>query len=215
LKRTGEIGSRNAPGPAIPRAVLSASLEPAAIQTQGVDGADAPSFAEVYEQCFGLAWRNIRRLGVPDAEVDDAVQEVFMIVHRRLGEFQGRAALRTWVCAIVTRVASDHRRTLRRKSPHAGGSVDADTLPDERARDPHDSAVREESVRRLHRLLDALDDDKREVFVLAELEQMSGPEIAETLGENVNTISARLRAARREFELLVSREQARDEWRLR
>lgn len=209
----GEMGSRNVLGPAILPAVLEASLDPASIH--GATAPPAPSFAEVYDQCFGLAWRNIRRLGVPDAEVDDAMQEVFMIVHRRLHEFQGRAALRPWVCAIVTRVASDHRRALRRKSPHAGASVDADTLPDERARDPHDSAVREEGVRRLHRMLDALDDEKRAVFVLAELEQMSAPEIAEALQENVNTVYARLRAARREFEQLVAREQARDGWRLR
>ncbi len=195
--------------------MLSASLNPASLPTAGAHREAAPSFLEVYDQCFDLAWRNLRRLGVPEAQVDDAVQEVFMIVHRRLGEFEGRASLRAWVCAIVTRVASDHRRTLRRKSPRADASVDADTLPDEQARDPHDSAVREEGVRRLHRLLDELADDKRAVFVLAELEQLSAPEIAESLGENVNTIYARLRAARREFEQLVAREQARDTWRLR
>jgi RNA polymerase sigma-70 factor, ECF subfamily len=174
-----------------------------------------PTFAEVYDECFDLAWRNLRRLGVPEAQVDDAVQEVFMIVHRRLPEFEGRASLRAWVCAIVTRVASDHRRTLRRKSPHVGASVDADTLPDEGAPDPHENAVREEGVRLLHALLDQLDDDKRAVFVLAELEQMTAPEIAESLAENVNTIYARLRAARAEFEQLVARAQARDNWRLR
>jgi len=195
--------------------VLSASLDPAALPSPTAGVAGPPSFAEVYDQCFDLAWRNLRRLGVPDAQVDDAVQEVFVIVHRRLGEFEGRASLRAWVCAIVTRVASDHRRALRRKSPPADASVDADSLPDEGARDPYDSALREEGVRRLHRLLDELTGDKRVVFVLAELEQMSAPEIAEALGENVNTISARLRAARREFEQLVAREQARDEWRLR
>ncbi len=194
--------------------MLSVSLDPAAIDAAPRVAA-APSFEEVYEQCFDLAWRNIRRLGVPDAQVADAVQDVFMIVHRRLGELDGRPSLRAWVCAIVTRIASDHRRTLRRKSPHADASVEADTLPDEGARDPYDSALREEGVRRLHQLLDALDDEKRAVFVLAELEQMSAPEIAESLGENVNTVYARLRAARREFELLVTREQARDTWRLR
>jgi RNA polymerase sigma-70 factor (ECF subfamily) len=109
----------------------------------------------------------------------------------------------------------DPRRTHRRKGSRADGSVDTDALPDERARDPHDNAVHEEGVRRLHRLLDQLADDKRAVFVLAELEQMSAPEIAEALGENVNTIYARLRAARREFEQMVSRDQARDAWRLR
>jgi RNA polymerase sigma-70 factor, ECF subfamily len=201
--------------------VLSASPDPAATQTTGAPGYEGgaspgpPSFMEVYDQCFDLAWRNIRRLGVPDAQVDDAVQDVFIIVHRRLGELQAQTSLRAWVCAIVTRVASDHRRALRRKGSHADASVDADTLPDKGGGDPYDSALREEGVRRLHRLLDALDDEKRVVFVLAELEQMSAPEIAESLAENVNTIYARLRAARREFEQLVAREEARDNWRLR
>lgn len=212
---SGEMGSRSAPRPALPWAVLSASFGPAAIQAPIADAADLPSFEEIYDQCFNLAWRNLRRLGVPDAEVDDAVQEVFMIVHRRLGTLRARAALRTWICGIVTRVAADHRRTLRRKSPHGDASVDVDALPDDPTRDPHESAVRAEGVRRLHRLLDQLDDDKRTVFVLAELEQMSAPEIAEALGANVNTVYARLRAARREFEQMVSREGARDGWRLR
>jgi RNA polymerase sigma-70 factor (ECF subfamily) len=196
--------------------MLAASVDSAPLSgPPPATGGRATPFEEVYDQCFDLAWRNIRRLGVPEAQVDDAVQEVFMIVHRRLPEFEGRSSLKTWVCAIVTRVASDHRRGLRRKGAHQSGAVDADTVADERSRDPHESAVRQEGVRRLHRLLDQLDDDKRTVLVLAELEQLSAPEIAEALGENVNTIYARLRAARREFEQSVAREQARDTWRLR
>jgi RNA polymerase sigma-70 factor (ECF subfamily) len=178
----------------------------------------APSFEAIYEEHFDLVWRNIRRLGVPEAGVDDAVQEVFLVVHRRLGAFEGRSALKTWIFAIVARVASDHRRALRRKSPHtrsADAAVDADTVADEHALDPHERAARLEGVRLLHRMLDELDDEKRTVLVLAELEGMSAPEIAEALGENVNTIYARLRAARREFEVAVARERARDAWRLR
>jgi RNA polymerase sigma-70 factor (ECF subfamily) len=179
--------------------------------------AEVPAFEAVYEQHFDLVYRNVRRLGVPDAGVDDAVQEVFLVVHRRLGEFEGRSSLRTWVFAIVAHVARDCRRTLRRKSPHLrtpDSAVDADTVPDERA-DPHARTERSEGVRLLHRVLDALDDDKRAVLVMAELEQMSAPEIAEVLGENVNTIYARLRAARRDFDEAAQRERARDEWRLR
>jgi RNA polymerase sigma-70 factor, ECF subfamily len=210
------MSTRIARGPAIEPGVLSPSADPAPPATPRVAGeAPPPSFGEVYEECFDFVFRTLRRLGVPHAEVDDAVQQVFLIVHRRLGEFQPRATVRTWVHAIVTRVAADHRRTLRRKSPQRGPTIDTDTLPDERARDPHDHAVREEGVRRLHRLLDGLSDDKRTVFVLAELEQLTAPEIAEILEENVNTVYARLRAARRDFELMIAREQTRDEWRLR
>jgi RNA polymerase sigma-70 factor (ECF subfamily) len=176
-----------------------------------------PAFEAVYTAYFDVVWRNLRRLGVPEAQIDDAVQEVFLVVHRRLDEFVRHASLKTWVCAIVARVASDHRRALRRKSPHtrsSGAAVDADTLPDERD-DPQACAERHEGVRLLHRLLDQLDDDKRAVLVLAELEELTVPEIAEALGENVNTIYARLRTARRDFELATQRERARDAWRLR
>jgi RNA polymerase sigma-70 factor, ECF subfamily len=202
--------------------VLSASLHarvetPTAPPRAAVDGA-RPSFEALYDEHFALVWRTLRRLGVPEAQVEDAAQEVFLVVHRRLGDFEGRSSLKTWVCAIVARVASDARRALRRKSPHtrsAEAAVDADTVADERAPDAHDRTVRNEGVRLLHRLLDALDDDKRAVLVLAELEQMPVAEIAEALGENVNTVYARLRTARREFEQAALRERARDERRLR
>ena len=177
-----------------------------------------PPFEVIYNEHFDLVFRNIRRLGVPEALIDDAVQEVFLVVYRRLGQFEGRSSLKTWIFSIVTRVASDHRRSLRRKSPHlrnADSAVDADDIADERAEGPHERMERLEGVQLLHRLLDEIDDDKRIVLVLAELEGMTVPEIADTLGENLNTIYARLRAARREFEQAVMRERARDTWRLR
>ena len=205
------------PPATLPSVTLASTHAAADPPLSRVDAACPPSFEAAYDQCFDLVYRNIRRLGVPDAQVDDAVQEVFLVVHRRLGEFEGRSSLKTWVCAIVARVARDARRSVRRKSPHArnaDAAVDADTVPDDRD-GPHERAVRSEGVRVLHRLLDALDDDKRAVLVLAELEQMSAPEIAEALGENVNTIYARLRAARREFDEAAQHERARDTWRLR
>ncbi|MEO7329352.1 MAG: sigma-70 family RNA polymerase sigma factor [Minicystis sp.] len=179
---------------------------------------ERPTFDVLYEAHFDFVWRNLRRLGVLDAQVDDAAQEVFLVVHRRLADFEGRSSIKTWLFAILVRVVSDCRRSLRRKSPHArspGGAVDADTIADEAAESAHDRVAHAEGVRVLHRLLDELDDDKRAVFVLAELEQMSAPEIAESLGQNLNTVYARLRAARRDFEQAALRERTRDTWRLR
>ncbi len=205
-------------------AALQVSARPEG--ASGIHGADAgagarlealPSFEQVYDQYFDLVFRNIRRLGVPEAMIDDGVQEVFLVVHRRLGDFEGRSSLKTWVLSIVARVAKDCRRSVRRKSPHllGEGPVDADALPDVKRIDPQASAERAEAIRVLHRVLDTLDDDKRAVLVMAELEQQTAAEIASILGENGNTIQARLRAARREFEQAVLRERARDEWRLR
>lgn len=175
-------------------------------------------FEDVYEEHFDFVWRNVRRLGVDAALVDDAVQEVFITVHRRLAEFEGRSSMRTWLFGIVARVASGSRRSHRRKSPHARPgvpSIDPDAVADESAVGPHEAAARNEGVRVLHELLGELSDEKREVFVLAELERMTAPEIAEATSANVNTVYARLRAARQDFEQAVARHNARDVWRLR
>jgi RNA polymerase sigma-70 factor (ECF subfamily) len=113
------------------------------------------------------------------------------------------------------RVARDHRRTTRRKSPQAragSDAIDPETLSANDA-SPQERAARTEAVHLLYGLLDELEDDRREVFVLAELEQMSAPEIAEALEMNVNTVYTRLRAARADFESGVARHRARDDWR--
>lgn len=165
----------------------------------------APAFADVYEQHFDFVWRSARRLGVSALHVDDVVQEVFLVVHRRLSEFEARSSLKTWLFAITRRIVSDYRRSARRKpsepissEPEAHESSAADA-----------QLTRNEDARLLYSLLDELDPEKREVFVLAELEQTSGPEIAAALGENLNTVYARLRAARAAFEAAVARHQAR------
>jgi RNA polymerase sigma-70 factor (ECF subfamily) len=88
-----------------------------------------------------------------------------------------------------------------------------DAVGDEARLGPHERAAEREAVRQLHAILDELDDEKRAVFVLAELEQMTVPEIAEAVEANLNTVYSRLRAARREFEQAVARHRARDEWR--
>lgn len=170
------------------------------------------AFEDVYRAELGFVWRSAKRLGLRDAGLDDAVQEVFVVVHRRLAEFEGRSSLRTWLFGITLRVVRDHRRSARRRDP--GPPVDPDTL---RANGggPAESAEKAEAVRLLHALLDELDDERREVFVMAELEQMPMPEIAEALGINVNTAYARLRTARHEFEQALARHRARDMWRLK
>jgi RNA polymerase sigma-70 factor (ECF subfamily) len=146
------------------------------------------------------------------------VQEVFLVVHRKRGEFEGRASLKTWIFRILVRVAADQRRSLRRKSPHlqpGAGAVDPTTLPTDQAAGPHERTALREAGELLHQLLDQLSDDKRAIFVLAELEELPVPEVAETLGINLNTAYARLRSARHDFEKAVKRVQARDGWRVR
>jgi RNA polymerase sigma-70 factor (ECF subfamily) len=174
--------------------------------------AETLSFSATYEANFAFVWRSVRRLGVQEEAVDDVVQETFVIVHRRLAEFEGRSSLKTWIFGIVLRVVRDHRRSRRRKPLSA--AADADALADA-TQGPHERAEKAEAARALHAILDEMDDDKREVFVLAELEQMTAPEIADALSVPLNTVYSRLRAARQAFEASVARWRARDGWRLR
>jgi RNA polymerase sigma-70 factor (ECF subfamily) len=170
-------------------------------------------FDEVYDTHVDFVWRNARRLGVDDAAIDDVVQSVFLVVFRRLDDFEGRSSLKTWIYEVLVRVVREHRRTLRRKSPprvQGGDAVDPATLMAPAEERPDRLADRSAAARIVRELLDELDDDKREVFALAELEGLTLREIAEVLREPPGTIASRLRAARVEFERAANRRRARD-----
>src|SRR5262245_51753387 len=87
-------------------------------------GHRALTLAEVYETQFDFVWRSARRLGVASLHVDDVVQEVFLVVFRRLAEFEGRSSLKTWLFGITRRVVRDHRRSARRKPAEPLGSLE-------------------------------------------------------------------------------------------
>ena len=197
-------------------ALGSATLREPAISA-GQPAEARPTFARLYEEYFAFAWRSARRLGTPEASLDDVVQEMFVVVHQQLPKFEGRSSIKTWMFGIVLNVVRAHRRALRTKHPHAlrpDMRGDPDSLSD-RAAGPLENASNAEAARIVQRLLEALDDDKREVFVLSELEQLSAPEIARVLNLSVNTVYSRLRLARQEFAAAAARHRARDEWRTR
>lgn len=158
------------------------------------------SFDVVYEGHVDFVWRSARRLGVDDAAADDVVQQVFLVVYRQLGAFQKRSSLKTWIFSILLRVVREHRRSLRRKSPHlAHAPVDPDLIADG-AVNPHEALSRAQASQTIDALLDSLEGDKRIVFVMAELEEMTAPEISEATGLSTKAVYSRLRAARTEFE---------------
>ena len=167
-----------------------------------------PEFDTLYDTQVSFVWRNARRLGVADSALDDVVQDVFLVAHRRLIELEQPESLRAWTLSILIRVVRDYRRTLRRKDPHLRSTapvLDPEQIADTRAGNPQEAAEYTDAVRLLHAILNELDDSKREVFVLAELEEMTEREIADALGENANTVHSRIRAARRDFDRAVHR----------
>ncbi len=175
------------------------TMEPATATTEP----GARDFDAIYREHFPFVWRNLRRLGVAEAHVEDAAQEVWVVVHRRLKDFEGRSSVRTWLFGIAMRTASDHRRWRRRKDPRDRDD-DVDAVAS-RAPSPEELTERAQAARALDRLLDAIPEERRAVFVLAELEQMSAPEIAQAIGIPLNTVYSRLRVARAEFETAAQR----------
>ena len=162
------------------------------------------SFEQVYSTYVDFVWRSALRLGVDEAAADDVVQQVFLVVYQRLCTFEGRSTLKTWLFAILLRVAREQRRVLRRKSPHrAHESVDPDLVADG-AVNPHEALSRAEASRMIDVLLNSLDGDKRVVFVMAELEEMTASEISLATGLTPNAVYSRLRAARTDFERAAS-----------
>ena len=167
---------------------------------------DPPPIAAVYDAHYRFVWRCLRSLGVPDAALDDALQDVFVVVQRKLSTFEGRSELRTWLYAIALRIGRRHRSRARAE----GTPLEAEAEEESVASGDGESALEQsERLALARRALDALDDEKREVFVLAQVEQMSAPEIAAITGVSVNTVYSRLRAARSAFTAEVRRIEAR------
>ncbi len=168
------------------------------------DGA-RPVFAEVYREHAGFVWRVLRRLGVHPADVEDACQDVFVVVHRKLPGFEARSSLRTWLYGIALRCAADHRRRGRRHPPAPTAVVE------EAVAASQPEAIAERQARaELDEILDQLDDDKRAVFVLYELEELTMAEVAATVGCPLQTAYSRLYAARTSFEAAVKRRRERE-----
>jgi RNA polymerase sigma-70 factor, ECF subfamily len=164
------------------------------------------SFAQVYDENFRYVWRCLRSLGVPTAQLDDAVQEVFMVVQQKLETFDGAAPVRSWLYAIALRVARrvrratalDARRFLRPRDDEESGDPCHETRI-ELSSDLRVDVEKSERLALARRALDTLDETKREVFVLACIEGMSAPELVGILGIPLNTVYSRLRAARMAF----------------
>jgi len=155
---------------------------------------------EVFAQHGDFVWRSLRRLGVQEADADDALQEVFLVVYRRISEYQDRGLIRAWLFTIARQVASHyHRGAARTEHRHRALVVDA-TSPD-----LEELVARREAEQVVRSFLEELDEPQRLVFFLSDVEGMSAPEIAAALGANLNTVYGRLRLARKRFERAVER----------
>jgi RNA polymerase sigma-70 factor (ECF subfamily) len=146
-----------------------------------------------------FVWRSLRRLGVPDRDVDDASQQVFLVAHRRLAEIASESE-RSFLFQTALRVASEWRRAQKRRCEQSG--IDVRNLPDGTA-SPEELADRRRARALLDRVLAAMPMELRVVFVLFELEEMTMVEIATMANLAPGTVASRLRRARRVFQAAV------------
>lgn len=143
-------------------------------------------------------------MGITHSEVDDLVQEVFVIVQRRLKDYDGRASLRSWVYQIARGVVSNHRRGQQRESRRLrlAGAVDP-----EAPAGPDDAVELAQATLLVQEFLVTLSADQRTVFELCDIEGIPGPDVARSLGVPKNTVYSRLRLARARFALFVAQHQ--------
>lgn len=163
-----------------------------------------PSIDELYRDHVEFAWRTARYLGVSAADAQDVVQEVFIVVHRRLADYEVGSSPRAWIAGITRRVVMHHHRS-RVRTQRREAALDP---PAKSHETPDDTVSRREAEAFLTAFLDKLPQKKREAFVLGELEGLSVPEIVEITGANPNTIQSRLRSAREAFQASVDRRDA-------
>ena len=148
-------------------------------------------FTAVYQDHADFVWRALARRGVATADLEDATQEVFVVTHRRWGAWEGRASIRAWLFGVVRHVANRYHRGERRQRRKL------DALPTPADEPSLDARVHAQTrLDALAAAVAALPADRREVFVLADIEGFSAPEIADALGCKLNTVYSRLRRAR-------------------
>lgn len=165
---------------------------------------DLPCFDAVYRAEFGFVWRLFRRLGVPTATIEDACHDLFVVVHRRLADYDPTRPLRPWLAGIAYRVASDFRRRASTRYEIASDPVD---IASRSAADLSTlKALEAREARALVRkALEHLDLDKRTVLVLHDLEEVAVPAIAQALEIPLNTAYSRLRLAREQLHRTLRR----------
>jgi RNA polymerase sigma-70 factor (ECF subfamily) len=163
-------------------------------------------FANAYDTYYDSVRRTLQCLGVPEAAIDDAVQEVFVVVHRRMQQTPSAAVPREWIYGVARRIAWRHHRTSTR-SQRRESLAD----PPNEFGSPERELELDEAVAFMTRFLDSLDDDQRVVFVLSDIEGLTARELGVIVEASPNTVASRLRLARAKFAAALANRSAASE----
>ncbi|HVI03323.1 MAG TPA: sigma-70 family RNA polymerase sigma factor, partial [Enhygromyxa sp.] len=166
--------------------------------------ANRPALETAFAEHYAFVRERLRGLGVAAADLDDATQDVFEVLVRRIADYDPQRPMRAWMAGMARKVARRYRDRGRR------GIVALDERRAASEESPEDRAARAEAWAVLQRFVDELEPERWAVFVLSEIEGLRGSEIAAELGVNLNTVYARLRSARVAFERTLRRHRARE-----
>ena len=151
-------------------------------------------FEQLYALYFEFTWRVLRHLGVQTSTLDDAVQEVWLVVYQRLGGFEGRSTIKTWLFGIALNVARNTRRAEDKRVRQLLAPEPASEPPD-----PEMEHLGREAWLRVQRFLSTLDEERRAIFVCSLLEHLPAQQTAEATGVDVTTVYQRERTLRQAF----------------
>jgi RNA polymerase sigma-70 factor (ECF subfamily) len=164
-------------------------VPPVAAEAPGSGG--RPDFSVIFEQYAPYVLRVLPRLGVRPSDVEDVAQDVFLVVHRRLAQFEGRSSVKTWVYGICIRVAFNYRDRAHRRHER----LVAETTEPVDSRTPARDLAGQRALQALDQALCELSQAQRSVFVLHAIEDLSILEVAAALGCSKFTVYARWYAA--------------------
>ncbi len=162
------------------------------------DPGDKPTLASIYRAHADFVWRAVLRLGIPEAQAEDAVQEVFIVVRKKLPQFRGDAAVNTWLYAIARGVCAN----LRRANERARRKLEV-VPPPAPEPGPEEIAVNRDAAALVEAFLRQIPEEQRVVFEMVDIEGMRGPEVARALEMPLGSVYSRLRLARKRFEAFV------------
>jgi RNA polymerase sigma-70 factor (ECF subfamily) len=170
------------------------------MQTQAATGT-RDEFQRLYEAELDYVWASLRRLGVPNASLEDVCHDVFVTAWRRLGDYDRSRPIRPWLFGIAYRVASD----LRNRAYQQREVLDDEADTADPGQSPHEAAERAQAKALVARALEQIPIERRGVFVMHDIDGTAIPEVAETFGIPLNTAYSRLRLARKDFEAAVQK----------
>jgi RNA polymerase sigma-70 factor, ECF subfamily len=170
-----------------------------------VESAGRPSFSDIFARDLGYVWTSLRRLGVPNRDLEDLSHDVFFRVYQRLADYDPERPFRPWLFGFCFRVASDYRRRFSNQREVLGAELE----PIDPSPDALDRLVQAEATSLAQLVLQSLELERRAVFVMHEIDGCPIPEVANTLGIPLNTAYSRLRLAREQFAEGLRRERAR------